>query len=49
MGEGLEKTLKDLWRHLAPAFIIINDYEEEHVENIVTEEVEWAQQPIEVE
>jgi hypothetical protein len=52
MGEGLDETLKELWRHvapLAPAFIIINDSEEEHVENIVTEEVERAQQPIEVE
>jgi hypothetical protein len=44
--------LKDLRRHTTPlalAFIIISDYEEECVGNIITKEVEGAQQPIEVE
>jgi hypothetical protein len=35
----LEEILTDLWKQVALptlAFIIINDYEEEHVENKVT-------------
>jgi hypothetical protein len=32
MGEGLEETLWDLWRHFLspiPTFVIINEYKEE--------------------
>jgi hypothetical protein len=41
--EGLEETLRDLRRHIAPyapTFIIINDSEEKQVENKAIEEVE---------
>jgi len=44
--------LKDLRRHttpLAPAFIIINESKEKHVENKAIEEAKWAQQLVEIE
>jgi hypothetical protein len=50
---GLEETVNVFRRQttlLAPAFIIISDFEEEkHVENRATKKDEQVQQPIEVE
>jgi hypothetical protein len=52
MGKGVEETLRDLRKHiapLAPTFNIIGNFDEENVEDIVMKEVEQAQQPVEVE
>ncbi len=53
MGEGFEQTLHNLQRYFSPptpAFIIINDYEEEEkVEKKITKVEEEAKQHVEVE
>jgi hypothetical protein len=52
IGKGLEKTLRDLQKHttpFTPAFIVINDSEEEQVNDRTIKKTEQAQQPIEVE
>ncbi len=52
MREGLEESLRDLRKQTAPpppAFVIISDFEEEHVENKNTKKEEQAKRLVKVE